>query len=69
MSDPRDLLVRHGAVDRRRRQLGVRLLVRLADGRRVRMAPPLTIGAEEVGLALEIIDDALTTVTARAAVP
>jgi 2,2-dialkylglycine decarboxylase (pyruvate) len=33
----------------------------------VRMAPPLTIGAEEVGLALEIIDDALTTVTARAA--
>ncbi|UGS36715.1 aspartate aminotransferase family protein [Capillimicrobium parvum] len=34
----------------------------------VRMAPPLTIGAEEVGLALEIIDDALTTVTARAAV-
>jgi 2,2-dialkylglycine decarboxylase (pyruvate) len=34
----------------------------------VRMAPPLTIGAEEVGLALEIIDDALTTVTARTAV-
>jgi hypothetical protein len=32
------------------------------------MAPPLTIGAEEVGLALEIIDDALTTVTARTAV-
>lgn len=33
----------------------------------LRMAPPLTIGAEEVGLALEILDDALTTQSARLA--
>ena len=34
----------------------------------LRMAPPLTIGAEEVGLALEILDDALTTQTASVGV-